>query len=52
MLTALLASSFAASAAADPAKVLRLALFDIETLDPQRISDDPSGQVAAAIFEP
>ncbi len=40
-----------ASAAADPAKVLRLAVFDIETLDPQRISDDPSSQVAAAIFE-
>ena len=26
-------------------------VFDIETLDPQRISDDPSSQVAAAIFE-
>src|SRR5258707_3384333 len=37
--------------AADPNKVLRLATFDIETLDPQRIHDDPSSQVAAAIFE-
>lgn len=37
--------------AADPAKVLHLASFDIETLDPQQIDDDPSSQVAAAIFE-
>ena len=37
--------------AADPNKVLRVANFDIETLDPQRINDDPSSQVAAAIFE-
>ncbi|MEP6942026.1 MAG: ABC transporter substrate-binding protein [Betaproteobacteria bacterium] len=37
--------------AADPAKVLRLASFDIETLDPQQIDDDPSSQVASAIFE-
>src|SRR5258707_14100923 len=37
--------------AADPNKVLRLATFDIETLDPQQIHDDPSSQVAAAIFE-
>ncbi|MEO8740392.1 MAG: ABC transporter substrate-binding protein [Casimicrobiaceae bacterium] len=40
-----------AALAADPNKVLRLASFDIETLDPQRINDDPSSQVAAAIFE-
>jgi len=40
-----------AAPAPDPAKVLRLAVFDIETLDPQRINDDPSSQVAAAIFE-
>jgi oligopeptide transport system substrate-binding protein len=37
--------------AADPAKVLRLAIFDIETLDPQQINDSPSSDVAAAIFE-
>jgi oligopeptide transport system substrate-binding protein len=41
----------AAHGAADPAKVLRIAVFDIETLDPHRINDDPSSQVAAAIFE-
>src|SRR5450631_710259 len=40
-----------AAFAADPNKVLYLASFDIETLDPQRINDDPSSQVAAAIFE-
>jgi len=40
-----------AAFAADPNKVLRVASFDIETLDPQRINDDPSSQVAAAIFE-
>ena len=37
--------------AADPAKILRLAIFDIETLDPQQINDSPSSDVAAAIFE-
>src|ERR1700687_1812628 len=44
-------AAIGAWAAADPAKVLRLAVFDIETLDPQQIDDDPSSQVAAAIFE-
>jgi ABC-type transport system substrate-binding protein len=43
--------AFAASAA-DPAKVLRIAQFDIDTLDPQQYSDDPSFQVIMAIFEP
>jgi len=38
--------------AADPAKVLRIAQFDIDTLDPQQYSDDPSFQVIMAIFEP
>ena len=38
--------------AADPAKVLRLASPDIDTLDPQQYSDDPSFQVIMAIFEP
>ncbi|MDQ6619239.1 MAG: ABC transporter substrate-binding protein, partial [Pseudomonadota bacterium] len=38
--------------AADPAKVLRIASVDIETLDPQQYTDDPSFQVVMAIFEP
>ncbi len=38
--------------AADPAKVLRVASFDIDTLDPQQYSDDPSFQVIQAMFEP
>lgn len=38
--------------AADPAKVLRVATFDIETLDPHQYNDDPSFQVIQAIFEP
>jgi oligopeptide transport system substrate-binding protein len=38
--------------AADPAKVLHLASPDIDTLDAQQFSDDPSYQVLAAIFEP
>ena len=37
--------------AADPAKVLRVATFDIETFDPQQFNDDPSFQVFSAIFE-
>ena len=38
--------------AADPAKILRVASPDIETLDPQQFSDNPSFQVLVAIFEP
>jgi ABC-type transport system substrate-binding protein len=41
----------AGTAAADPAKVLHLASPDIDTLDPQQYSDDPSFQVLMAIFE-
>ena len=41
-----------AAGAADPARVLRIAQFDIDTLDPQQYSDDPSFQVVMAIFEP
>ena len=41
-----------AAHAADPGKVLRLASPDIDTLDPQQFSDDPSFQVLMAIFEP
>jgi oligopeptide transport system substrate-binding protein len=37
--------------AADPAKVLHVASFDIETFDPQQFNDDPSFQVFTAIFE-
>jgi hypothetical protein len=35
-----------------PAKVLRIAQFDIDTLDPQQYADDPSFQVVMALFEP
>jgi ABC-type oligopeptide transport system substrate-binding subunit len=38
--------------AADPAKILRVASPDIETLDPQQFSDNPSFEVLIAIFEP
>jgi oligopeptide transport system substrate-binding protein len=49
----LVALAFACAAhAADPAKVLRLASPDIDTLDAQAYSDDPSFQVLMAIFEP
>ena len=41
-----------AAGAADPAKVLRIAQFDIDTLDPQQYADDPSFQVIMALFEP
>ena len=51
LLLAACALAFAAHAA-DPAKVLRLASPDIETLDPQQYADDPSFQVLMAIFEP
>jgi len=38
--------------AAEPAKVLRIAQFEIDTLDPQQYADDPSFQVVMALFEP
>jgi ABC-type transport system substrate-binding protein len=41
-----------AAFAADPAKILRVASPDIDTLDPQQFSDDPSFEVLIAIFEP
>ena len=47
----IMAVTFAAYAA-DPAKVLRIASPDIETLDPHAYTDDPSFQVIQAIFEP
>jgi oligopeptide transport system substrate-binding protein len=56
LLCGLLAVAFAAGGgdarAVDPAKVLRLASPDIDTLDPQQYTDDPSFQVLMAIFEP
>ncbi|TMH27784.1 MAG: heme-binding protein [Betaproteobacteria bacterium] len=50
----LCAALFLASAAiaADPNKVLRVASFDIDTLDPHQYNDDPSFQIIMAIFEP
>jgi ABC-type transport system substrate-binding protein len=48
---ALLLSGSVGALGADPNKILRLAIFDIETLDPQQYTDDPSSQVVAAIFE-
>jgi oligopeptide transport system substrate-binding protein len=50
MLT-LLALSAPPAAAADPAKVLRLATSDIDTLDPQQWQDTYSNTVGSAIFE-
>ncbi len=40
------------ASAADPRKVLHVASFDIDTLDPQDYSDNPSFEVLVAIFEP
>ena len=37
---------------ADARKVLHVAVFDPDTLDPQQYNDDPSFQVIMAIFEP
>ena len=49
--TLLMAITLSANAA-DPAKVLRIASPDIDTLDPQGYSDDPSFQIIQALFEP
>ena len=46
-----LLSSGAAMAAADPAKVLRIASPDITSLDPQQPTDLYSTRVASHIFE-
>lgn len=52
-LCALLPLAFCCIAGATEAtKTLRVASPDIETLDPQQFSDDPSFQVLMAIFEP
>jgi ABC-type transport system substrate-binding protein len=47
----LVAASGLAVGAADPAKVLRVASPDIETLDPHQYNDSPSFDVITAIFE-
>jgi ABC-type transport system substrate-binding protein len=41
-----------AAAAADPSKILRVAVSDIDTLDPHQYNDNPSFEVLIAIFEP
>ena len=41
----------AAAHAADPDKVLRVALLDIATFDPQQFNDNPSFEVFTAIYE-
>jgi len=51
VVASLLAVTFTAHAA-NPAKILRIASPDIETLDPHAYTDDPSFQVIQAIFEP
>jgi oligopeptide transport system substrate-binding protein len=48
---ALLALAAPAAAAADPAKVLRVATSDIDTLDPHQLQDTFSRDVASVIFE-
>jgi len=47
-----LAGALPSAQAADAAKVLRIAQFEIDTLDPQQFSEDPSFQVIQALFEP
>ncbi len=41
----------ATATAADPAKILRVASPDIDTLDPQSYTDEPSFEIVTAIFE-
>jgi len=41
-----------AAGATEASKILRVASPDIDTLDPQQFSDDPSFQVLMAIYEP
>ena len=52
-LCALLPLAFCCVAgAAEVTKILRVASPDIDTLDPQQFSDDPSFQVLMAVYEP
>ena len=50
LVVALLLAGHAAQAA-DPDKVLRLAMFDIGSFDPQQFQDNPSFEVFTAIYE-
>src|SRR5271167_4942438 len=52
ILVAVAIAQSVAAFAADPAKILRVASFDIDTLDPQQFTDDPSFEVLIALFEP
>lgn len=53
LLCALLALALCCgAAAADATKILRVASPDIDTLDPQQFSDDPSFRVVMALYEP
>ena len=51
LLALLLVSSAVSAIAADPAKVLRVASFDIETLDPEQYVENPSFEITRALFE-
>lgn len=51
LVTLALVCAAGASPAADPAKVLRLAVSDIDTLDPHQLQDKYSRDVAQLIFE-
>src|SRR5690349_20205821 len=52
LIASLLLALVSGAHAADPAKVLRIASPDIDTLDPQNYTDDPSFQIIQALFEP
>src|SRR5512138_1609817 len=52
LLAALITAVALSAHAADPNKVLRLASPDIDTLDPQGYSEDPSFRIIQALFEP
>jgi oligopeptide transport system substrate-binding protein len=51
LVVVLLALVSCAAAAADPAKILRLATNDIDTLDPQQWQDRYSQEIGSSIFE-
>jgi ABC-type transport system substrate-binding protein len=51
LLAAVLLAACCVASAADPAKVLRLATSDIDTLDPQQWQDTYSNIVGSSIFE-
>jgi peptide/nickel transport system substrate-binding protein len=51
LLPLLMLAVCSAALGADPAKILRVASPDIETLDPQQYNDDPSFQIISTIYE-